>query len=152
MPLLYALPFPRKPKKNTRITFSRKIQADAMAAPTQTVYISSVMGELGQHFGAEASATQWAKITAHNENFWGMMKWTEISVHNNLMVSRINTFHIWLPMQQHRKQIHVVSSRPVPAADHFVTAVVESWPINRTHRYTWCCIFQNSMRWGQNEK
>ena len=54
-----------------------------MAAPTQTVYISSVMGELGQHFGAEASATQWAKITAHNENFWGMMKWTEISVHNN---------------------------------------------------------------------
>ena len=83
--------------------------------------MSSVAGGLRRNFCAASSIMQHTKLLVHNEEkFLGMMTGTEILVHNHQTLSRLNTLYIRLPTKQHGNQMHVVPSRPVPAADHFV--------------------------------
>ena len=84
-----------------------------------TVDMSSITGGLCQNFGAASSVKQCAEILAHYEE--------EILMHNEQKFRHITTrrylnkiHYIRLPTERLGSQMHVVPSRPVPAADCFV--------------------------------
>ena len=128
------IPLCQTGKKNR--CYHQHVQRNGRIAPR--FWHSVQHNVMRQNFG-----TRW------RNTFWRMMTGAEISAHNYLALSRLNTLYIQLHMQRHGNQMHVVPSRPVAAADHMLIAAIESWPISCAHRYTWCCVFQNSIRWDK---